>query len=58
MVMDEIDTCIIITIMKCVVSKDKSVLLRGSWIQKPGVHLAFYLKYYHHNGNTRQKHEE
>ena len=34
------------------------MLLRGSKIQKPGVHLAFHLKYYNHNGNTIQKHEE
>ena len=34
------------------------MLLRGLKIQTPGVHKAFYYNYHHHNGNTRQNHEE
>ena len=30
------------------------MLLRGPKNQKPGVHEAFHLKYYNHNGNTRK----
>ena len=30
------------------------MLLRGPKIQKPGVHQAFNLKYYNHNGNAIQ----
>ena len=49
---------VIITIMKCIISKEKMSGPKRLIDSKAWCPLSFYLKCYHYNRNTRQKHGE